>query len=137
VGIKQRLGELEARMETETRRGETPPDVRVLLKAVERHQAREKGKEPPPYTQEEIEEMRRYDLEIAAGGGVVGQLRESVGWAVRRRPGETQRVGRRGPQEVRTSREPPARAMERGVGSRRLTKGANGLKRKAAQKEEI
>jgi hypothetical protein len=80
VSIKQRLGELEARMETETRRGETPPDVRVLLKAVERHQAREKGKEPPPYTQEEIEEMRRYDLEIAAGGGVVGQLRESVGW---------------------------------------------------------
>jgi hypothetical protein len=31
-------------------------------------------------TQEEVEEMRRDDLEIAAGGSVVGQLRESVGW---------------------------------------------------------
>jgi hypothetical protein len=80
VGIKQRLGELESRMETEARRGETTLEVRVLLKAVARHQAREEGKEPPPYTQEEIEEMRRDDLEIAAGGGVVGWLREGAGW---------------------------------------------------------
>jgi hypothetical protein len=80
VGIKQRLGELEARMETEARRGETPLELCVFLKAVAHHQARGEGKEPPPYTQEEIEQMRRDDLEIAAGGGVVGWLRESGGW---------------------------------------------------------
>jgi hypothetical protein len=80
VGIKRRLGELEARMETEARRGETPLELCVFLKVIARHQARGESKEPPPYTQEEIEEMRRDDLEIAAGGGVVGQLRESVGW---------------------------------------------------------
>lgn len=80
MGIKQRLGELEARMETEARRRETPPEVSVLLKAVARHQARDEGKEPPPYTQEEIEKMRRDDLEVAAGGGVVGWLREGRGW---------------------------------------------------------
>lgn len=80
MGIRRRLGELEARMETEARRGETPPEVSVLLKAVARHQARDEGKKLPPYTQEEIEEMRWDDLEIAAGGGVVGHLRENVGW---------------------------------------------------------
>lgn len=80
MGIKQRLGELEARMETEARRGETPLEVGVLLKAVARHQAREEGKELPPYTQEEIEEMRRDDLEVVAGGGVVGWLRGGGGW---------------------------------------------------------
>lgn len=80
MGIKRRLGELEARMENEARRGETPPEVGVLLKAVARHQARGEGKEPPPYTQDEIEEMRRDDLEVAAGGGVVGRLREARGW---------------------------------------------------------
>ncbi len=80
MGIKQRLGELEAQMETEARRGKTPPEVGVLLKAVVRHQARGEGKEPPPYTQEEVEEMLWDDLEIAAGGGVVGWLRESGGW---------------------------------------------------------
>jgi hypothetical protein len=67
-------------MEADARRGETPPEVGVLLKAIARDQARREGKEPPPYTQEEIEEMRRDDMEIAAGGGVVGKLRASVGW---------------------------------------------------------
>jgi hypothetical protein len=80
VGIRRRLGELEVRVETEARRGETPPEVDVLLKAIARHQARVEGKEPPPYTQEEIEKMRRDDLEVIAGGGVVGVFRESRGW---------------------------------------------------------
>jgi hypothetical protein len=80
VGIKRRLGELEARIQTEARRGETPSEVSVLLKVVARQQAREEGKETPPYTQEEIEEMRRDDLKIAAGDGVVGWLREGAGW---------------------------------------------------------
>jgi hypothetical protein len=80
VGFKQRLGELEARTEAEACRGETPPEMNVLLKAIARDQARKEGKEPPSYTQEEIEEMRRSDLEVAEGGGVVGVFRQSRGW---------------------------------------------------------
>lgn len=52
----------------------------VLCKHHERLTARREGREPPPYSQEEIEEMRRDDLEVAAGGGVVGWLREGGGW---------------------------------------------------------
>lgn len=58
---------------------EIPIEVHLLLKDVERHRAREVGEEPPAYTQEELEEMHRDDLETVAGGGVVGQLRSSAG----------------------------------------------------------
>jgi hypothetical protein len=54
--------------------------MHVLFKAIARDQARKEGEELPPYTQEEIEEMRRDDLEVAAGGDVVGVFRESGGW---------------------------------------------------------
>ena len=80
MSIKRRLGELEDQMETEARHGTTSPEASVFLKAIARDQARREGKRPPPYTQEEIEEMRKEDLEIAAGGGVVGWLREGGGW---------------------------------------------------------
>jgi hypothetical protein len=50
------------------------------LTMIARHQARREGKEPPPYTQEEIEEMRRSDIETVEGRGVEAQLRESIGW---------------------------------------------------------
>jgi hypothetical protein len=58
----------------------TPIELRVFFSTMERVQAREEGRKPRPYTQEEIEHLRRCDLEIAAGGGVVGWLRQSVGW---------------------------------------------------------
>ncbi len=74
----RRLERLEARASGEQR--ETPVEARILLKAVARHQARERGEEPPPYTRAELEEMYREDLETIAGAGVVGQLRSSVGW---------------------------------------------------------
>ena len=35
---------------------------------------------PQPYAQEEIEQLRGYDLVIVDGGGVVGQFREAAGW---------------------------------------------------------
>ena len=58
-----------------------PIEVRILTKAVARHHALEDGRKPPPYTSEEIAELRRDDLEIVAGGGVVGECRNnSKGW---------------------------------------------------------
>jgi hypothetical protein len=49
----------------------------VLCKAAERNSAREKGREPPPYSQEEIEAMRRWDLETTEGRGIEARLRDS------------------------------------------------------------
>ena len=80
MGIERRLEKLEANATRAQSEWVVPIDVRILTKAVARHQARVEGKEPPPYTQEEIEEMRRSDLEVAVGGGVVGWLREGAGW---------------------------------------------------------
>ena len=57
-----------------------PIETRVYLTTIARHQARREGKEPPPYTQEEILEMRRSDIESVEGRGVEAQLRESIGW---------------------------------------------------------
>ncbi len=79
MGIERRLEKLEANATRATSEWVVPIEVRVLTKAVARHQAREEGKEPPPYTQEEIEEMRRDDQEVASGG-VVGWFREGAGW---------------------------------------------------------
>jgi hypothetical protein len=59
---------------------EVPVDVRVLTKAVARHQARENGEELPAYTQDELAALREEDLETVAGGGVVGHLRDSPVW---------------------------------------------------------
>jgi hypothetical protein len=47
---------------------------------IARCQARTEGKEPPSYTQEEIEERRRQDLETVAGNGAEASLRASIGW---------------------------------------------------------
>jgi hypothetical protein len=57
-----------------------PIEVRILTKAVARHQAQKEGREAPPYTQEELEEMRRDDLETVAGEGFEAQMRENAGW---------------------------------------------------------
>jgi hypothetical protein len=61
-------------------RWEVPIETRLYLTLAARYQARAEGKEPPPYTPEEIEEMRRSDIESVEGRGVVGWLRESTGW---------------------------------------------------------
>lgn len=79
MSLERRLNSLEAR--TSGTQRETPPEVRVLLKAVERHRAHVAGEEPPPYSQGEIEALHAEDLETVAGRGVVGQLRSSEGWS--------------------------------------------------------
>lgn len=76
--VERRLGDLEAKASGPE--WEIPIEVRLLLKATRRHQARERGELPPAYTRAELEEMRREDLAEAAGGGVVGIFRDSAGW---------------------------------------------------------
>jgi hypothetical protein len=57
-----------------------PPEVQVVTKAAERYQAWVEGRKMPPYTQEEIEEMRRADIEIVEGSGVAQHYRDVLGW---------------------------------------------------------
>ena len=79
--LERRLEKLEARAGKDAAsRWEVPIETRVYLARVARCQARAEGKELPPYTHEEIEEMRRSDTESVEGRGVVGWLRESTGW---------------------------------------------------------
>lgn len=78
MSLERRLSDLEARASGP--KWEIPIDVCMHLKAVKRHQARERGEPPPVYTQAELEQMHRDDLADAAGG-VVGLLRDSVGWS--------------------------------------------------------
>ena len=61
-------------------RWEVPIGTRVYLKMVERYRSRVAGQEMPPYAQEEIEEMRRHDLETVSGNGVRVFVRDSPGW---------------------------------------------------------
>jgi hypothetical protein len=75
--LRRRLERLEAADAT-TQEWSVPPEVNVHLKAVARYRASEEGKEPPPYTREELEEMRRQDLETVAGG--YDDHREGPGW---------------------------------------------------------
>ncbi len=77
MSLERRLADLEAR--SAGAQWELPIEVRILLKAVARHRARERGEEPPAYSREELEEMYRDDLEAAGGGGIVGLLRDSGG----------------------------------------------------------
>ncbi len=78
MSLEDRLRRLEAR--TASQKWETPIEVLVLTKAVERHQARKSGEEPPAYTPEEITHMHAKDLAEAAGGGTVAYFRNSAGW---------------------------------------------------------
>lgn len=78
MSLERRLSDLENR--SSGAQWEIPIEVRILLKAVAGHRARERGEEPPTYTQEELEAMREEDLEVISGGGVVGIYRDSAGW---------------------------------------------------------
>ncbi len=78
---KKRLEKLEAGTGKGTAaRWEVPIGTRLYLTMLARSQARAEGKEPPEYSWEEIEEMRRSDIESVEGRGVEAQLRESIGW---------------------------------------------------------
>lgn len=79
ASLRERLRRLEARAAA-LQPKRIPVVISVLLKAIERRRADLRGEEPPPYSQEELEDMHREDLEIVAGGGVVGYLRKSGGW---------------------------------------------------------
>ena len=59
---------------------EVPIATRLYLTMVACHRARIEGEEPLPYTQEEVEERRRQDLETASGKGAEAMLRCSIGW---------------------------------------------------------
>jgi hypothetical protein len=80
MSVRRRLERLEVGAEDRPSEWKAPPEVLVVAKAAERYQAVQEGKEPPPYTPEEIAELRRDDLEIVAGGGVVSAYRNSKGW---------------------------------------------------------
>jgi hypothetical protein len=54
--------------------------LRILITANDRYRATLRGEELPLYSAEERAEMHRSALEIVAGGGVVGWLRDSGGW---------------------------------------------------------
>ncbi len=80
MGARRRLERLEAARGAEKAPYEVPLPTRLYLKAVARHQARERGDDPPAYTQEELEALHADDLETVAGGGAVGSMRASAGW---------------------------------------------------------
>src|SRR5215204_2411807 len=80
MGLEDRVKRLEVKEADATSEWVTPIEARVHMKAVARYHALEHGKEPPPYSREEIEAMRRWDLEIVEGRGVRAQLRDSAGW---------------------------------------------------------
>ncbi len=77
--LDDRLRRLEERRSS-GEQWETPIEALVLAKAVERHQARKSGEEPPAYTREELEALYEEDLAEAAGGGTVAYFRNSDGW---------------------------------------------------------
>ncbi len=79
MGAKRRLERLEASRGSGTPY-EIPVEVRIYLKAVQCHRAREDGEEPPAYSPDELAALHAEDLDNALGGGVVGTLRESGGW---------------------------------------------------------
>ena len=79
MGLHRRLERLEA-VVTGPEAYTMPIGMRVLVKTVERERACIDALPPPGYTQEEIEELRRGDVEIVAGGGTVSWLRDDPGW---------------------------------------------------------
>ncbi len=79
MGARRRLERLEAARGAGTPY-EVPVEVRIYLKAVQRHRAHEDGDDPPAYAPDELAALHAEDLDNASGGGVVGTLRDSGGW---------------------------------------------------------
>lgn len=79
MGIERRLEKLEAGAASSAE-WVTPIEVRAYCTTIERLHARREGRQPPPYSEEEIAHFRQSDIEIVADGGVVGQYRKGVGW---------------------------------------------------------
>ena len=77
---RRRVERLEAGVEAETSQWVVPIEVSVHCKAVERYQALRDGKQPPPYSREEIAAMRKWDLETVAGESFEARMREDAGW---------------------------------------------------------
>ena len=80
MGLEDRLKRLEVRGADATSEWIVPIEVRVHLRAVQRYHALEDGRELPPYTQEEVETLRRWDLETVSGSGVEAVFRNDPGW---------------------------------------------------------
>jgi hypothetical protein len=78
MGIERRLEKLEAGVPSAE--WVIPIEVRVYCKALERYQARNDRRDSPPYSQEEIEELRRQDIETVEGQGFTAELHDSPGW---------------------------------------------------------
>ncbi len=78
MSLERRLSNLEARSLVSG--WETPVEVRIYLKVLARHRAREDGDDPPAYAPDELAALHAEDLDNASGGGVVGTLRDSGGW---------------------------------------------------------
>ena len=83
MGLERRLEALEVKEADANSEWITPIEARVHMKAVARYHARENGKEPPRYTEEEIAHLRNSDLETVEGRGVEARLRDSAGWQSR------------------------------------------------------
>jgi hypothetical protein len=80
--LERRLERLEGGVEKSASRWQIPFEVLVYTKMCERYRARTEGKEPTEYSWEEIEEMRRQDLETISGKGAEASLRDSIGWQI-------------------------------------------------------
>ncbi len=80
MGARRRLERLEAARGAGEAPYEVTMSVRIYLKAVERHRAHENGEVPPAYAPDELAALHAEDLDTVAGGGAVGQLRDSGGW---------------------------------------------------------
>ncbi len=78
--VERRLERLEAARGAGEAPYEVPMTTRLYLKAVERYRARERGDDPPAYTQEELGALHEHDLETVSDGGAVGSMRASAGW---------------------------------------------------------
>jgi hypothetical protein len=80
MSVRRRIEVLENKAEKTASPWKTPPEASVLLKTIERWHAGQEGREPPPYSQEEIEEMHRSDQETTDGQSHLAKLRDDPGW---------------------------------------------------------
>jgi hypothetical protein len=78
-GLDARLRRLESRLLPSPEQ-QSPIEVRILLRHIERERAVEEGLEPPNYTEDELEHLYQEDLLGAAGKGTIAAYRGAAGW---------------------------------------------------------